>query len=60
MYIDFILYKIMQNYHVKKIIYIYTDIDPLCKGSTADFGSVSWGSIPYGSVTVILDFVKSS
>ncbi len=52
--------KIIHNYHVKKMIYIYIDIDPLCKGSTADFGSVSWGSIPYGSVNVILDFVKSS
>ncbi len=34
----------------KNGIYLHFSIDPLCNGSTADFGSVSWGSSPYGSV----------
>ncbi len=38
---------------LKKKWYIFTFfIDPLCNGSTADFGSVSWGSSPYGSVAL--------
>ncbi len=38
----------------KNGIYLHFSIDPLCNGSTADFGSVSWGSSPYGSVCSLI------